>query len=157
MYGVRYPGSALELLDEAGIEYGGYLPSYRVPAVFARYNLTVHVPRRPYAEALPGIPTIRPFEAMACGIPLLSAPWKDTDNLFRERTDYLMARDGEEMGRYMQEVLQDKEKASALSHNGLETIRRNHTCAHRVDQLLKIYTSLVEDQENCYSHRFVKS
>ena len=30
-----------------------------VPAVFARYRVTVHVPRRPYVEALPGIPTIR--------------------------------------------------------------------------------------------------
>ena len=40
--------------------------------MFARYRVTVHVPRRPYVAALPGIPTIRPFEALACGIPLVS-------------------------------------------------------------------------------------
>ena len=44
--------------------------------------MTVHVPRRPYVEALPGIPTIRVFEALACGIPLVSAPWADSEGLF---------------------------------------------------------------------------
>ena len=47
--------------------------------------MTVHVPRRPYVDALPGIPTIRVFEALACGIPLVSAPWRDEEGLFRHR------------------------------------------------------------------------
>ena len=83
VYGVRYPDAALDELDAAGIEYGGWLPNYRVPEVFAQYRVTVHIPRRPYARALPGIPTIRPFEALACGIPLISAPWDDAEHLFR--------------------------------------------------------------------------
>ena len=77
VYGVRYPARRCDELAAAGIEYGGWLANYRVPEVFARYRVTVHVPRRPYARALPGIPTIRPFEALACGIPLISAPWDD--------------------------------------------------------------------------------
>ena len=59
----------------SGLRYRGWLPNHRVPGLFARHRLTVHVPRRPYAQKLPGIPTIRPFEAMACGIPLICAPW----------------------------------------------------------------------------------
>jgi spore maturation protein CgeB len=74
VFGVRYPDYALKELDAAGIEYAGWLPNHLVPQVFARYRVTVHVPRRPYARTLPGIPTIRPFEAMACGIPMVSAP-----------------------------------------------------------------------------------
>ncbi len=61
VYGVRYPKEALQELADAGIEYGGWLPNHRVPEVFARYRVTIHVPRRPYVDALPGIPTIRPF------------------------------------------------------------------------------------------------
>ena len=53
-----------------------------MPEVFARFRVTVHVPRRPYVEALPGIPTIRVFEALACGIPLVCAPWDDAEGLF---------------------------------------------------------------------------
>ncbi len=47
-------------------------PTPARPAVFARHLATVHVPRRFYVEHLPGIPTIRVFEALACGIPLVS-------------------------------------------------------------------------------------
>jgi spore maturation protein CgeB len=77
VHGVRYPEEARRTLAAAGIEYAGWLPNYEAPQVFARFRVTVHVPRRPYAAALPGIPTIRVFEALACGIPLVSAPWDE--------------------------------------------------------------------------------
>jgi len=70
-YGVQYPAEAVEALADAGIEYENWLANYEVPRVFSRYRVTIHIPRRPYAAALPGIPTIRPFEALACGIPLV--------------------------------------------------------------------------------------
>lgn len=146
MYGVRYPDAALKLLEQAGIAYGGYLPSYRVPEVFSKYKFTVHVPRRPYTQALPGIPTIRPFEAMACGIPLISAPWQDTDHLFRKDTDYLMVQNGTEMARQMNEVLNNPLKAASLRNHGLETVHAHHTCAHRADELLHIYETLSEEK-----------
>ncbi len=47
VYGVRYPPEALQALEEAGLTYGGWLANYEVPAVFARHDVTVHVPRRP--------------------------------------------------------------------------------------------------------------
>lgn len=139
VYGVRYPDAALRELDSAEIRYGGWLPNFEVPKVFARFRATVHVPRRPYTQELPGIPTIRPFEALACGIPLVSAPWRDTENLFRVRRDFLMARDGRGMNRHLHDVLNDAALAQSLSSSGLETIRARHTCAHRVDELLAIY------------------
>ncbi|MEX0772935.1 MAG: glycosyltransferase [Balneolales bacterium] len=148
MYGVLYPEKALRLLEDAGIEYGGYLPSHQVPEVFSSYKLTVHVPRRAYAGSLPGIPTIRPFEAMACGIPLVSSPWQDTEKLFRKGTDYLMVQNGHEMQQTMEEVLKDPGKASSLRHHGLETIQAHHTCAHRVDELMGIYKSLASKYES---------
>jgi len=144
VYGVRYPDHALDALKNAGIEYGGWLPNYRVPEVFAQYRLTVHIPRRPYVEALPGIPTIRPFEAMACGIPLISAPWQDVEHLFRPGTDYLIAQDGQQMEQHIQTVLNHPKQAAALAQSGLETIQARHTCAHRVAELLQIYNQLKE-------------
>ena len=103
--------------------------------------MTVHVPRRPYVEALPGIPTIRPFEALACAIPLICAPWDDVEGLFRP-DDYLVARNGEEMRTRLAEVLADEELARGLAARGRETILARHTCAHRVDELLAICSEL---------------
>ena len=136
VYGVRYPQHALEELESAGIEYGGWLPNHRVPEEFARYRVTVHVPRGPYASSLPGIPTIRPFEALACGIPLISAPWSDSEKLFRPGRDYLCARTGDEMVSHLKAVLSAADANEPMIASGLETVRQRHTCAHRVDELL---------------------
>jgi spore maturation protein CgeB len=142
VHGVRYPSSAIRRLVDAGIEYAGWLPNFEVPSVFAQYRLTLHVPRRPYVEALPGIPTIRVFEALACGIPLISAPWEDSEGLFSAGEDYLLARDGSEMREHLRFLLTNPDTARHLAERGLETIESRHTCAHRVDQLLAIVAEL---------------
>ena len=138
VHGVRYPEAAVRDLRAAGIDYAGWLPNDLVPAAFARYRMTVHVPRRPYVQALPGIPTIRVFEALACGIPLVSAPWHDCEGLFRPGEDFLIARDGEEMERCLAALLRDPELAESLRQRGLETIASRHSCRHRVEELLRI-------------------
>ena len=138
--GVRYPEHALEELSQAGIAYGGWIANAEAPLAFARHKATVHIQRRPYVENLPGIPTIRVFEALACGIPLISAPWNDAENLFRPETDYLVARNGEQMTRLMRDVLSDPDLSESLTASGLATIRARHTCRHRVDELLFILT-----------------
>ncbi|MDQ2669894.1 MAG: glycosyltransferase, partial [Gemmatimonadota bacterium] len=139
IHGVRYPEDARALLAEAGIEYAGWLPNYRAPEVFARYAATVHVPRRPYVERLPGIPTIRVFEALACGIPLVSAPWDDAEGLFTPGADFLVARSGGEMREQLRALLDDPAMARRTADHGRRTILARHTCAHRVDELLAIY------------------
>lgn len=142
IYGVRYPPEALSLLARYGVDYRGWLPNARAPEVFARHLATVHIPRRFYAEVLPGIPTIRVFEALACGIPLLSAPWDDSEGLFRVSNDFLMARTSEEMTRDMLRILVDPDLRASLVASGLETIRARHTCAHRADELVAIAAAL---------------
>jgi spore maturation protein CgeB len=142
VYGVRYPDEALAALGRAGAHYGGWIPNYRVPAVFATHRITVHVPRRPYALALPGIPTIRPFEAMACAIPLICAPWDDCEHLFQEGRDYLLARSGAEAKAHIALLLSDRAFADKLAHHALSTILTRHTCAHRVNELFAILDEL---------------
>ena len=142
IHGVRYPRRARWAIRRSRLRYRGWLPNHRAPDGFARHRVTVHVPRRPYVEALPGIPTIRPFEALACGIPLVSAPWEDAEGLFRPGRDFLVARDGDEMARRLRDVLEDAELAAELRRCGLETIAARHTCAHRVDELLAICRTL---------------
>jgi spore maturation protein CgeB len=142
IYGVRYPDEAKAMLARHGVDYRGWLPNACAPEVFASHLATVHVPRRFYVEMLPGIPTIRVFEALACGIPLVSAPWSDSENLFRPGEDFLFARDGAEVARHLRALANEPELGVALAAAGLETIRARHTCAHRVDELLAVYARL---------------
>ena len=142
IYGVRYPEAAKDTLARYGARYHGWAPNAAAPGIFARHMATVHVPRRYYTTVLPGIPTIRVFEALACGIPLVSAPWRDAENLFRPGTDYLVANDGAEMTKHLTALRDDPALRASLVKNGLETIRARHSCAHRVDELLAILASL---------------
>jgi spore maturation protein CgeB len=143
VYGVRYPQTVRETLARAGIEYGGYLPNWEVPRVFSEHRVTVHVPRRPYAERLPGIPTIRPFEALACGIPMVSAPWTDAEGLFTPGRDYLVAHSSREMERTLTRLLASAELRSQLARAGRDAIEARHTCGHRVSELFSIHRELL--------------
>jgi spore maturation protein CgeB len=142
IHGVRYPAAARALLARYGARYHGWLANTRAPEVFARHLATVHVPRRYYAEQLPGIPTIRVFEALACGIPLVSAPWDDSEHLFRPGEDFLVARTGDEMTIHLRRLRDDPELRSELVASGLARIRARHTCGHRADELLAVAARL---------------
>ena len=141
VFGVRYPPAAVAELARCGVSYRGWLANHLVPETFARYRFTVHVPRRPYAVSLPGIPTIRVFEALACGIPLISAPWEDSEGLFPPGA-FLVAENGEAMRRRIRSLLNDPDLAASLVETGLAAIRAGHSCDDRVDQLLDIHFSL---------------
>ncbi|HEY2235093.1 MAG TPA: glycosyltransferase [Candidatus Angelobacter sp.] len=138
VHGVRYPDVALQKLVSANIEYRGYLPNLLSPQVYAESAVSVHIPRREYANGLAGIPTIRVFEALACGIPLVCSPWTDQENLFRPGEDYLIVNDGVEMTEQLRHLRRDGKARYQLAENGLKTIRERHTCAHRAQQLMEI-------------------
>jgi spore maturation protein CgeB len=141
-YGVRYSDNARRFLAQAGIQYCGYLPSLMAPQAYARSALALHVPRRQYANGLSGIPTIRVFEALACGATLICAPWDDVEQLFRPGDDYVVVSSGPEMKDKIHELLGDDTARRQIGANGRKTILRRHTCAHRAQQLVEICEAL---------------
>jgi spore maturation protein CgeB len=143
IYGVRYPQQALAALEFARVRYGGYLPNLDSPAAYAASRLTLHIPRQQYRLAMSGIPTIRVFEALACGIPLISAPWNDTEHLFREG-DFTTVHTTQEMVAAMRNLLCDRKAAKQQAARGLETVLARHTCRHRAEQLTSICEELVQ-------------
>jgi spore maturation protein CgeB len=142
VHGVRYPQGALAMLGRYGARYHGWLANADAPAVFAKHAMTIHVPRRYYTKALPGIPTIRVFEALACGIPLISAPWSDSEGLFRPGDDFLVAPDGDAMQAHMAVLRDDPARAAALAASGLSRVLTRHTCDIRANELLAIVARL---------------
>ena len=142
IYGVRYPPEGLEALANAGVRYGGYLPNLEAPCKYGSSAVTVHIPRRQYSSAMPGIPTIRVFEALACGIPLVSAPWRDSEALFRHG-DFLFVTDGEQMKDALERLLRNPPQAQDQAARGLETILARHTCDHRAQELTDIRQELL--------------
>ena len=143
IYGVRYPKEACLALRAAGVHYGGYLPNLQAPCKYAESNITIHVPRQQYAQLMPGIPTIRVFEALACGIPLVSAPWLDVEELFRAG-DYITVNSCGEMAEAVTHLLESPDDAAELAARGLETVLQRHTCANRASQLSEICQEVLQ-------------
>jgi spore maturation protein CgeB len=141
-HGVRYPESALQSLQEAGIEYRGYLPNLEAPRAYAESALSLHVPRVHYTNGLSGIPTIRVFEALACGAVLLCSPWNDVEGLFRPGQDFVVVSSGAQMTAEISHLLRDEAARKQIAANGLETVRAHHTCEHRARQLTDICMEL---------------
>ncbi|MBV8207210.1 MAG: glycosyltransferase [Acidobacteria bacterium] len=142
VHGVRYPEPALEMLAAAGIEFRGYIPNLDGPEAYARTRISVHIPRRQYANGLSGIPTIRVFEALACGVPLVCSPWNDSEGLFRPGEDYVVAADGTAMENELAALLRDDSARRQIAASGLGTILEKHTCRHRARQLMEICEEL---------------
>jgi spore maturation protein CgeB len=142
VYGVRYPTRAKAQLQSSGIEYRGYLPNLSAPSVYSRCALTMHIPRRFYANGLSGIPTIRMFEAFACGVPVVCSPWSDQENLFRANEDFICVPDGRAMQAEIAHLMHDDAARKQLSTSALETIQQRHTCRHRALQFEEICKEL---------------
>jgi len=141
-YGVRYPEQAQLSLERAGIQYRGYLPSLMTPRVYSASALALHVPRRQYTNGLSGIPTIRVFEALACGATLVCSPWSDVEQLFRPGEDYVVVQSGAQMKHEIEVLLLDDSARRSIGARGRQTILQRHTCGHRAEQLLEICEEL---------------
>lgn len=138
VHGVRYPDEALGRLAQSGVEFRGYLPNLRAAEIYNRSQISLHIPRRFYANGLSGVPTIRVFEALAAGSPLVCSPWSDSEGLFRPGEDYVCVPDKAAMVSELKNLLRDETARRQLAASGLETIRARHTCAHRAQQLQEI-------------------
>lgn len=139
-FGAEYSSTSILELKRANIDYLGTLPNHRLPEVFQRHRVVMHLPSA-RTGGLSGLPSIRFFEALACGVPLVSGPWKDTEQLFR-RGDYAVAESTEQMKTVLRELVSNPALRDAMAARGLETVRARHTCAHRADELLAIWSQL---------------
>jgi spore maturation protein CgeB len=110
--------------------------------MYNRCRVSLHIPRRFYANGLSGVPTIRVFEALAAGSPLVCAPWSDSEGLFRPGQDYICVPDQSAMISELKRLLRDDVARQQLAANGHQTILARHTCAHRAQQLQEICQEL---------------
>jgi spore maturation protein CgeB len=141
IYGIRYPARARLALERAGADYRGYLPDHAVPWALVRARETLALPRRADADGLTPRPS-RPFAALACGVPVVSAVPDDADALFEPGRDFLTARTGREMAAQIAALLADAAKARALATQGRAAVLAHHTCAHRVAALVEVLRAL---------------
>jgi spore maturation protein CgeB len=74
-------------------------------------------------------PSVRLFEAAACGVPIISDYWDGLETILRPGAEVLVARDSAESLAYLREISEDQRLA--IGENARRRVLGAHTAAHR--------------------------
>jgi spore maturation protein CgeB len=78
-------------------------------------------------------PSMRLFEAAACGTPIVSDWWDGLDSLFEPGREILIARTSDEVLAYLREIPEDERRS--IGERARRRVLSHHTAAHRAEEL----------------------
>ena len=104
------------------------------PAFYAAQRLTVSVTRGDMRRA-GWSPSVRLFEAAACGVPVVTDWWPGLETFFRPGREILVEDTLVHVGR-------DREELCAIGLRARERVLAEHTAAHRVAELERLAVEL---------------
>ena len=101
-------------------------------AFYNRLRYTLNVTRRDMVRAGYS-PSVRLFEAAACGTPIVSDVWAGIDEFFTPGEEILLARDGTEALSYIREIPEPRRRA--IAERARQKVVRHHSAAERAREL----------------------
>ncbi|HEX8050687.1 MAG TPA: glycosyltransferase [Solirubrobacterales bacterium] len=102
------------------------------PGFYASQRFTLNVTRTAM-RAAGWSPSVRLFEAAACGVPVISDRWEGLDQLFVPGEEILIADEAEDVVRYLAEVSEDERRA--IGARAWARVLAEHTAERRCEQL----------------------
>jgi spore maturation protein CgeB len=78
-------------------------------------------------------PSVRLFEAAACGVPIISDRWEGVETFFSPGEEILLAADGDEVCRHLREV--EPPRRARIAARARARVLGAHTSAHRAAEL----------------------
>ena len=114
------------------VERIDHLPPRDHPAFYAASRFTLNVTRADMIAA-GWSPSVRLFEAAACGTPIISDIWSGIDELFSPGREILLAETTEQVTEVLEAT--DAERACLIGRLAREKVLAAHTSAHRAAEL----------------------
>jgi spore maturation protein CgeB len=127
--GPQYPE---ELKWPGNVERLEHVPPNEHAAFYAAQRWTLNVTRADM-RAAGWSPSVRLFEAAACGVPVISDRWPGLDELFRDGEEIVIADSPADVLRALREISDDERRA--IGERARAKALAEHTAARRVDQL----------------------
>ncbi|VWX63231.1 conserved hypothetical protein [Burkholderiales bacterium 8X] len=127
--GPQYPA---ELRWPANVHYTAHLPPAEHRAFYNRQRFTLNVTRADMIAA-GWSPSVRLFEAAACGTPIISDRWTGIESLLVPGREIFLADSPDEVLRLLKAL--PEEERRAVGERARERILREHTAAHRAQEL----------------------
>ena len=145
--GSKYPD---DLVWPHNVERIQHLAPREHPAFYAQQRFTLNATRADM-RALGFSPSVRLFEAAACGVPIISDRWPGIETIFTPCREILLASHPEEVVQILRD-LPDETRLSIADH-ARRRIFRDHTPDHRARQLEENYLEAAERRASLRRYR----
>ena len=129
MAGPQYPAS---IRWPANVRRVEHLPPDRHRSFYNSQRFTLNLTRADMIAA--GFsPSVRLFEAAACGTPIVSDPWDGIEDVLTPGEEVLIARSGADVLGYVRDLPDDERRA--VADRARTRVLAEHTAAHRAEEL----------------------
>lgn len=127
--GAQYPSS---MRSPQNVEQIGHLPPTAHRAFYNRVRFALNVTRKDMVAAGYS-PSVRLFEAAACGTPVITDNWSGLASFFSPFRDILVATDARDVLSYVREL--SEEERLAIGAHARRRVLDAHTSIHRAIEL----------------------
>jgi spore maturation protein CgeB len=117
------------------VEYIKHLPPAEHPRYYASAQLTLNL-TRPEMKELGHSPSVRLFEAAACGVAIVSDRWAGLEEVLEPGEEILLADSADEVEAHLEAL--DEPARAALVGAARERVLRDHTAARRAEELHRL-------------------
>ncbi len=136
--GSKYPD---ELEWPRNVEHIEHLPPQDHSNFYAQQRFTLNVTRADM-RSLGFSPSVRLFEAAACGTPIISDRWAGIETILAPPSEILLVSSPEEVVGIIREL--PEQRRLSIADNARRRILRDHTPGHRARQVEKYYLEAAE-------------
>jgi spore maturation protein CgeB len=116
----------------ANVEHVEHVPPAEHPPFYASQRLTLNATRQAMVES-GWSPSVRLFEAAACGVAIVSDWWAGLDSFFVPREEILVARSTDDVLRILRET--DDDEVARIAAAARRRVLAEHTAERRAEQL----------------------
>jgi spore maturation protein CgeB len=137
--GAQYPSS---IVFPPNVEHTAHLAPANHAAFYSSQRFTLNVTRKAMVAA-GWSPSVRLFEAAACGTPIISDEWPGLEAFFAPGREILVARSASDVVSYLDMPARQRE---AIARAARARVLAEHTAAHRAETLERYTRELFERQ-----------
>jgi len=125
-----------------------HLSPHQHPEFYCSQRYTLNVTRSDM-KSLGFSPSVRLFEAAACGAPLISDDWPGIETVFAPGAEILIASEPRDIIQILKEIPDDRRLT--IASNARARLLKEHTPAHRARQLENYYQEAVANRQSLMS------
>ncbi|WP_424492876.1 CgeB family protein [Salinimicrobium sp. GXAS 041] len=139
--GPQYPQ---EIEWPENVERIDHLPPAEHRSFYNSQKYTLNVTREDMIKAGYS-PSVRLFEAAACGVPIISDYWDGIETIFEPGKEILIAKTSDEVLEYFSDISEEERKQ--IGENARQKVLKHHTAAARAKELEGYVKEILQPSE----------